>query len=74
MRGIWSGVKNFMNDINLLLVSILLLVVYFLGVGLTSIFAIIFKKHFLDKNKNLKTYWSDLNLKEKPLEEYYEQF
>ncbi len=74
MNRIWSGLKNFINDINLLLISILLVIVYFLGVGLTFIFAKLSGKHFLDKNKNPNTYWSNLNLNEKPLEEYYEQF
>jgi DNA polymerase II large subunit len=49
--------------------------VYIVGVGLTSLTARIFKKHFLDiKMKNVKSYWIDLNLKKKKIEEYYRQF
>jgi hypothetical protein len=45
------------------------------AVGLTSIFAKIFKKHFLEtKLPKDATYWSDLNLKNKPIEKYYRQF
>lgn len=55
---------------------ILLSVVYFFGVGLTSIIAKIFRKDFLKikKSKNTKTYWISLDLKKKPIEEYYRQF
>lgn len=55
---------------------ILLSIVYFFGIGFTSIIAKIFKKHFLKlkKSKDTKTYWVNLDLKKKSIEEYYRQF
>jgi len=75
-RPFFSGFKAFGYYINLTINSILLTVVYIIGVGSTSLFAKLFKKHFLDlkiKRKN-GTYWTDLNLKKKSLKDYYKQF
>jgi len=53
----------------------LMAIVYFIGVGFTSIIAKIFRKHFLNIHKtNKKSYWSRLNLKKKPIQDYYRQF
>ena len=73
--GFNKGMKNFGHNLALIINSILLSVVYLIGVGITSIFAKLFKKHFLDM-KLLKrdSYWSDLDLKKKPIKEYYRQF
>lgn len=75
-KGFKIGQKKFGEDIAIIINSILLSFVYLIGVGLTSIFAKIFGKHFLDLkvDENKKTYWSELNLGKKPLEEYYRQF
>ena len=56
--------------------SFLLFIVYIVGVGLTSVVAKIFGKHFLDKKIDRKsnTYWSDLNIKKKSIKECYRQF
>ena len=74
--GFISGVKDFGHDIYIIINSALLLIVYLLGVGFTSLFAKILKKHFLDTkiSKKVKSYWSDLGLKKKPIDEYYRQF
>jgi len=70
-----KGQKHFGEDIAVIINSILLSFVYVLGVGLTSIFAKIVGKHFLDlKTEEKDTYWSELNLGKKPMEEYYRQF
>ena len=60
----------------LVLSSFLLLIIYVVGVGFTSIFAKIFAKNFINMkiSKIRKTYWSDLNLKKKPIKTYYRQF
>lgn len=75
-RGFQKGTRLFGENIAGIVNSILLLVVYVAGVGLTSIFAKIFGKHFLDieTSKERKTYWTDLNLNKKSMEAYYRQF
>jgi len=73
MKSIKKGIKNFISDISIIITSILLIIVYITAVGLTSILAKLTGKKFLDEREK-QTYWSDLNLKEKPLEEYYKQF
>ena len=75
-NGLKKGQKNFGEDIQSLVNFFFLTFVYFVGAGLTSIFAKLFRKHFLELNfdKKAKTYWSELNLTKKPLEEYYRQF
>jgi hypothetical protein len=75
-RGFKKGMKGFGQSLSVIIDSILLSVVYFLGVGLTSLAARLFHKHFLDMrlSKRRKSYWSDLNLEKRPVEEYYRQF
>ena len=75
-NGIKEGQKAFGEDIASIINFILLTIVYFIGVGLTSIFAKIFSKHFLELNidKNVNSYWENLNLEKKKKEEYYRQF
>ena len=73
--GFRKGMGYFGHGIALIINTILLSLVYFIGVGITSIFAKLFGKHFLETKLGKKsTYWSDLNLKKRPLEEYYRQF
>jgi len=71
-----DGIKEFGHTINIIINTILLTFVYFIGVGITSIVATIFKKKFLDieVSDNIKSYWSDLNLKKESIERYYKQF
>lgn len=70
------GQKTFGEDIAALVNSILLTFVYMIGVGSTYLVAKCFRKKFLDlkHDKNRKSYWEDLNLTKKPIEEYYRQF
>lgn len=76
LNGFKKGMFAFSYNIAITVNSILLMAVYITGVGVTSLFAKIAKKHFLEKkiDRNIKTYWADLNLKKKPLEDYYRQF
>lgn len=74
-KGIKKGMKNFGQGIALIINSVLLSIVYLLGVGFTAIFAKLFRKHFLDmKLSKEDSYWSDLSLKKKSMEKYYRQF
>ena len=76
LYGFKKGMNSFGENIAIIINSGLLLIVYLVGVGLTSIVAKISGKHFLQikiSNKR-ETYWSDLNLNKKPIEAYYRQF
>ena len=75
-KGFKQGTHIFGTSISSIVNSILLALTYFLAVGLTSIVAKIAHKRFLESkiSKKKKTYWSDLDLKKKPVEEYYRQF
>ena len=74
--GFGEGVRDFGNNLSIIVNSVLLLIAYLIGVGITSLIAKIFGKHFLEMKllKKEKTYWSNLNLKKKPIDEYYRQF
>ncbi len=72
--GFRNGMHNFGENICLIINSALLFLVYFTGVGITSIAAKLSGKHFLDMQPKEDTYWSELNLKKKPAESYYRQF
>lgn len=74
--GLKKGMNSFGGSISTIINSALLLTVYLIGVGLTSLFAKLIGKHFLETkvSKYEKTYWADLNLKKKDIEEYYRQF
>jgi len=72
--GFKKGMGNFGQNIALIINTILLTLVYLIGVGLTSIFAKIVGKHFLETKLSKDSYWSDLNSKKKPIEEFYRQF
>lgn len=80
MNTFWSGLKKgftaYSHAISDIINAILLSIVYLVGVGLTSLFAKLIGKHFLDLKveKKAKTYWEDLRLGKKPLDEYYRQF
>jgi len=73
-EGFKEGTKLFGENISVIINFILLSLVYFVGVGLTSVFAKIAGKEFLESNKKTNTYWEELNLTKKPVGEYYRQF
>ncbi|MBS3157719.1 hypothetical protein J4206_00355 [Candidatus Woesearchaeota archaeon] len=74
--GFKHGMKNFGHTITMIINSVLLSLVYLIGVGMTSAIAKVSGKKFLDLNlsKNSPTYWNEFSLKKKPIEEYYRQF
>lgn len=74
--GFKKGMQNFGHNLTLIVNSILLSIVYCIGIGITSIVAKIFRKHFLETKAlaEKETYWSDLDLKTRPFEDYYRQF
>ena len=76
--GFKEGMNTFGHLIGKVVNTILLSVVYLLGVGFTTLFAKITKKHFLDlkteRTEKKDTHWQDLHLEKKKLDEYYRQF
>lgn len=74
VQGFKKGTETFGHSIITLVNCILLLFVYIFGVGLTSIVAKIVGKKFLEPEIKGKSYWSDLKLKKKKIDEYYRQF
>lgn len=76
LKNIKEGQKIFGEDIASIINFLLLSIVYFVGVGITFIFARVFGRHFLQlkPNRKYETYWSESNLTKKPFEEYYRQF
>ena len=75
-KSVGKGMKQFGENITAVVNTVLLLVVYIVGVGVTAIFARIFRKHFLERkiSKNKVSYWSDLNIKKQEREKYYNQY
>ena len=73
-NGFQKGMECFSDNISTIINFLLLSIVYLIGVGLNSIVAKLFSKHFLNMKKKKDSYWLDLNLKKKPNDEYYRQF
>jgi hypothetical protein len=71
--GVKSGMHLFGMDISTLVNSILLTIVYFIGIGITSMVALISKKKFLRTRPTGKTYWQDNETTKDP-EALYRQF
>lgn len=69
-----KGSKMFGELISAIINLFLLSFVYFVGIGLTSIFAIILGKKFIDDKTSKESYWEELNLTTRPFKEYYRQF
>ena len=75
LKGFKKGMKIFGDNLAITINTLLLFFVYIIGVGITSIIAKLFRKHFLETKLSKKdSYWDNLNLKEKPIEKYYRQF
>ena len=73
--GLKEGFVSFGYLITNVINFVLLFFVYFVGIGLTSIFAKIFGKHFLDLgSKDKKTYWVDHKVTKQKMGAYYRTF
>ena len=75
-KGFREGMGDFSLNVSAVVNAALLSVVYAVGVGLTSAFARLVGKRFLElkPSREADTYWSDLNLGKRPVDEYYRQF
>lgn len=71
-----NGFHAFGDTITLVINSILLSVVYFVGIGIIALFSRIMKKRYLDlkENNKVKSYWDEYHLTTKEKESYYRQF
>jgi hypothetical protein len=56
-KGFYDGFKSFSLIISTIVNFLLLMIVYFIGFGLSSIIGKLFKKEFLDLKKGKSTYW-----------------
>lgn len=79
MNPFFEGFKNgfmcFGHNLAMALNVLLLLPVYFIGVGVSSVIARISGKELLPiKKKNKKTYWEKLGLGKQKIDKYYKQF
>jgi len=74
LSGVAKGFKEFGHNISAIVNAVLLTIVYIIGIGITAIIARIAGKRFLDTKLREGSYWNDLNLKKKPINEYYRQF
>jgi len=76
IRGFRKGMSGFGQGISSIVNSALLSLVYLVGVGATAIFAKVIGKHFMDMKaaNGADSYWTELDLKKKSVDEYYRQF
>lgn len=74
VRGLKNGFKNFGHNVTNVVNFILLVPVYFIGVGATSLMAKGFGKKFLELKVRGKTYWKDEKRGTQLKDDYYRQF
>ncbi len=75
-KGFTTGFQTFGKSIAAVVNTLLLFVVYVMGVGLTSIIAKITRKHFLETtiSEDHDTYWSPFGAGARDRNDYYKQF
>ncbi len=70
-----TGFQKFSHLVADLVNLVLLGLVYFIGIGLTSIIAKLSKKHFLDlKQEGKDTCWVDVKSDSQDIDDYYKMF
>ncbi len=73
-KGFRHGAEQFGMNIATLVNTAIALLIYLVGIGLTSIVAKIFRKGFLDFAMKKDTYWSELKLGKEDVQSYFRQF
>lgn len=77
-KKIFHAIKKILEPIGKIISSIvnfiLLGIVYFVGIGITSIIFKLFGKHFLDLKNNKASYWEERNLSKEPIEKYHRMY
>lgn len=74
MNSFLKGFKEQGENISILVNSILLFIVYIVGIGITSLILKLFRKEFLSMKKYDESYFEDLNLGKKEYDEYLKQY
>jgi len=76
IAGFRSGLKSYGHTISILINTVLLLVTYLVGVGITSIVARLVGKKFLDNKKKPRqqTFWIKTTMGTGSKKDYYRQF
>lgn len=70
-----EGFQSFGHGVASAVNTVLLSITYLIAVGLTNVAAKAAKKEFLELSKKAdRTYWEELDLKKKDMEDYYRQF
>ena len=73
-RGFYEGFKLFGLVISTIVNFILLMIVYFTAIGLTSVIGKAFKKEFLEQKKRKRTYWKTRKSKKPSIKESERMF
>ena len=74
-RGFRQGFRNFSHVLTNAINFLLLLPVYFIGIGLVSIAGKLFGKHYIDlKKSGSKSNWHEHKVTKEPVEKYYRSF
>ena len=75
LSGFRKGSHSFGKAVTTTVNTAILTLVYFIAVGLTSLAAKAAKREFLNLSLQKKeTYWEELNLEKKDMEDFYRQF
>jgi len=74
--GTQQGIKSFGENIQTLVNTLLLSIVYFVGVGIAWLMCKLSKRTFFAEKPRPEatTYWEPMDLKKRPMEEYRRQF
>ena len=77
-KRIFNSVKKILEPVGKVISAIvnfiLLSVVYFIGIGLTSLIAKMFGKHFLELKPKKASNWIEHKTAKEPIEKYYTMF
>ena len=75
-KGFKNGMQSFGLTITVIINSVMLFAVYFIGVGMSSLFAKLSGKHFLElkTSKQSDSYWIDSECPKKEKDTHYRQF
>ncbi|MBR9706737.1 hypothetical protein GOV14_06900 [Candidatus Pacearchaeota archaeon] len=75
-KGFIQGQKEFGKSITVLVNSIILTAVYIFGIGITCVFAKLFRKQLLELRleKDKKSYWKDYHQNSNKMEDCCNQF
>ena len=76
LEGFKEGATVTGRKINFLVTTLILSLVFLIGLGPSAVIAKLFRKKFFETkiSKDTSTYWSKLNLESEPIEEYYKQY